>query len=245
MNTKVNEASLGFRLFQAAKDLVWQEEPQRNARAAAPAPAAANLPKPVAQNNANPAPTNVTALAPNSNPIAEELLRLIMNRPTAFSALGEAIGALQGISMDEGTRYRSAFAVIAKTQQRTADQIAQAIDVHLSVLESESERFNRQSKQAEQAEITERCKLVADLNAAVDSDKRQIDKLRADTEALIRKIQDEVAHKQARASQLTQEVEQKKQAILQTTQQFESAIGIVKKQLANERAKMEEYLMAD
>lgn len=233
MTQKENETGFAARLLHGAKDLVWQDDPAVRK----PAPAAPEVKPPIAVNV-----RLVASTAPVTNPMATELLSVVMNRPTAYSALAEAIAALSEIPMDEATRYRSAFAVLKKTQQRTVEQIAQAVDVHLSVLESEQVRFSGQSRSAEDGEITARVNEIAALNAAVDQSRTQIDKLRTDTEARIRQLEEDASKKQSRAIELTREVDEKKQAILQTTQQFEAATEAVKKTLGDEKAKIQQYL---
>jgi hypothetical protein len=232
MTTKETEPGLASRLLHGARDLIWQDEPvARKTPAAAPeatAPSGIHL---------------VAEPAPVANAMTAELLAVVMNRPTAYSALADAIGALADIPMDEATRYRTSFAVLKKTQQRTVEQITQAIEVHLSVLESEQARFSGQSKNAEEAEITARVNEVAALNAAIEEGARQIEKLRADTEALIRQIQDDVAKKQERASELSRETEQKKQAIVHTMRGFEAATEAVRATLMGAKAKIQQYLV--
>jgi len=233
MTQKENEIGFAARLLHGAKDLVWQDDPAVRK----PAPAAPEV-KPQAAVNVR----LVASAAPIANPMATELLSVVMNRPTAYSALAEAIAALSEIAMDEGTRYRSAFAVLKKTQQRTVEQIAQAIDVHLSVLESEKQRFAAQSKHAEDDEISARINDIAALHIAIDQTDEQIVALRADTDARIKLLQDEIATKQARAAELSHEMEQKRRAIAQTTQDFEAATEAVGTKLKDEKSRIQQYL---
>ncbi|MGZ3236816.1 MAG: hypothetical protein ACXU8A_05505, partial [Burkholderiaceae bacterium] len=143
---------------------------------------------------------------------------------------------------DEATRYRSAFAVLKKTQQRTVEQITQAVDVHLGLLESEIVRFSTQSRSTEEAEISAREKAVDLLNGDVEQRNNQISELRAETEERIRKLQEEISEKQSRAVELKNEVEQKKQSILQTKRDFEKAIDTVREKLSREKEKIQTFL---
>lgn len=171
-----------------------------------------------------------------------ELLSVVMGRPTAYSALTESITALADIPMDEATRYRSAFAVLKRTQSRSVEQVVQALDVHFGLLDAEIVRFKGQSKTAEDGEITARVAEVAAINTALAAVNQQITQLRAQTDARITQLQGELVQKQARAAELTQETEQKKRVIDQTTQNFEAATVWVQSTLAADKTKLLQYL---
>ncbi|MFL6658232.1 MAG: hypothetical protein ACJ8GW_09185, partial [Massilia sp.] len=179
---------------------------------------------------------------PATSPLGAELLALVMNRPTAYSALSEAVDALAAIPMDEATRYRSAFALLRKTQQRTLAQIVQAIDVHLGLLDAEQERFSLQSAKAEDEQVTSRTAQASDLDADAEEGARQIARLRAETESQIAQIEKELATKQERARELLRETEQKKQALANTRQEFSSAVDAVRARLSGARVKLHQYL---
>lgn len=234
MSAKENESGFAARLLHCARELIWQDDP------AARKPASAGAVSPNEKSSG--AALQGRPVLPAHNEMTAELLALVMNRPTAYSALAEAIAALSEIAMDDGTRYRSAFAVLKKTQQRTVEQIAQAIDVHLSVLESERLRFAAQSKNAEDGEITARTNEIGALHAAIEQGEKEIAKLRADTDAHIRQLQDEMTDKQARAAELSRETEQKRNAIARTTQNFDAASLAVKDKLSEEKARIQQYL---
>jgi chromosome segregation ATPase len=228
MSHKETDPGLASRLLQGAKDLVWQSPPVLHSAPAPTVPAAA------------PAPTaNVI------NPLGAELLALVMSRPTAYSALAEAIEALAAIPMDEATRYRSAFALLRKTQQRTVEQIGQAIEVHLGVLEAEQERFAQQSARAEDDQVTTRSAQAASLDAEVEEGVRQIARLRADTESQVSQIEQDLAGKQERARELLRETEQKKQSLAHTREEFAGAANAVRAKLSTERAKLQQFLAGE
>ena len=233
MNDKENETGFASRLLHGAKELIWQDDPRR-------VKPAANTASAVIKQTANGA--TMLRAAPVPNGMAAELLSVVMNRPTAYSALAEAIAALSEIAMDEATRYRSAFAVLKKTQQRTVEQIAQAVDVHLSLLESEKARFSGQSKNAEDGEITARLNEVAALSAAIDQANEQVVRVRADADAHIKQLQEDMSKKQARAAELARETEEQKRAIFQTTQNFERASEVVSRTLREEKSRIQQYL---
>ncbi len=239
MSVKESQENFATRLLHGARDLVWQEDPVQSAPAAAireSKPA-----KPASEPEA--AVTAVAAVeAAKPTGMTAELLGVVLSRPTAYSALSEAIAALAEIPMDEALRYRSAFAVLKQTQQRTVEQVVQAIDVHLGLLDAERTRFAAQSDSAENDGIAARAKEIAALNASAEETNRQILALRADCEARIRRMQEELAQKQERARTLGREAEQKKQAIAATTRNFETAAETVKTRLADDKAKLQRYL---
>lgn len=237
MNAKESHDSFAARLLHGARDLVWQDDPAR--------PAGATVAAAVGEHRlADPVqvPEAAPAQAAKPSGMSAELLGMVLNRPTAYSALYEAIGALADISMDEAMRYRSAFAVLKQTQQRTVEQVLQAIDVHLGLLDTERTRFAAQSDDAEQEGIAVRAKEIAALNASAEETNRQILALRADCESRIRRMQEDLAQKQERARTLAREAERKKQAIADTTRNFEIAAEAVKTRLAGDRAKVQRYL---
>jgi len=221
MSHKEADTGLAFRLLQGAKDLVWQSPPVLHSTAAAATPA--------------PVPAAAT-------PLSAELMALVLNRPTAYSALAEAIDALSAIPMDEATRYRSAFALLRKTQQRSVEQIAQAIDLHLGMLEAEQERFALQSAAAEDEQVTARTAQAASLDAEAGEGVREIARVRAASEAQVRQIELELAGKQERALQLVRETEEKKRAIAHTRQEFAGAADAVRSSLNGARARLRQFL---
>ena len=234
MNDTEDDNGFASRLLHSAKDMIWQADPMDRSRAP-------SLPSAKPINNKTEAVANT--ISPVANGMSADLLAVVMNRPTAYSALSEAIAALAEIPMDEATRYRSAFAVLKKTQQRTVEQITQAIEVHVGVLEAEIIRFQGQSKNQEDGEITARITEVAAINASLDQSKQQIARLRTETDARIAQLQEDLNKKQLRAKELAQETEQKKLAILQTTHNFETAITTVKEILNREKTKLLQYLV--
>lgn len=242
-DTQKNEEGLAARLLHGARDWVWQSDP-------APSSTTSTVPRvgtrssgaPKASAAATAAATTPIASAIPANSMGAELLSVVMGRPTAYSALAESIAALSDIPMDETTRYHSAFAVLKRTQSRSLEQVVQAVDVHLGALDAEIARFKGQSKTAEDGEITARVAEVAAINTALAVTNQQIAQLRAQTDARIAQLQDELVQKQARAEELTREAEEKKNAIQQTQRNFEVAVALVQNTLAADKTKLLQYL---
>lgn len=252
MNVKEGQESLTMRLLHGARDLVWQDDvPHPAATSARPANGKA-AEKADAKAEVAVAPTTVPMAAPMAATIATpdsqakgmsaELLGVVLSRPTAYSALSEAVEALAAMPMDEALRYRSAFAVLKQSQQRTVEQVVQAIDLHLGLLDAEGRRFAAQSDTAEQEGIAARAKEIAALNASAEEINRQVLALRSETETRIRRMQEEQAQKQERARTLGREAEEKQQAIARTTRNFEAAMDDVKTRLTADKARVQRYL---
>jgi hypothetical protein len=230
MRTEKPDTSFTSRFLQGAKDLIWQEDPAAKRAASSSAQASSQ--------DAPAAARHETA----DSAMSKELLDAVMSRPTAYSAFADAIAALSDVQMDEPTRYRSAFAILRKTQQRSVEQIAQAVDVHLGALETEVTRFNGQSKSVEDEEIAARLKEADALRAAIEQTNAEISTLRADTEARIRALEEDIASKRMLAGELTREAEQKKQMIVQTEKDFALATETVRSRLSCEREKIRRLL---
>lgn len=229
-----NKTSLTARLLHSARDLVWQDEtPVRMSR-----PEAMPMPENVPATPVNPESTQEI---PETG-MGRDLFQLVMERPTAYSALTEAIDALAELPMDEATRYRSAFAVLKKTQQRTVEQNMQAITTHLDVLAAEQSRFANQSRAAEDDEINARLEEVKALHNAITLGRQQMDSLRSETEQRIRKIQEDLEHKRARATELELAADMRKKAIEKTIQDFSSAANSVKARLDADQERVKRHL---
>lgn len=239
-DTHKNEDGLATRLLHGARDWVWQSDPAPSTNSVAPRAGTRSAAAPGAVSAVSASTPTANTIPANS--MGAELLAVVMGRPTAYSALAESIAALSDIPMDEATRYRSAFAVLKRTQSRSLEQVVQAVDVHMGLLDAEIARFKGQSKTAEDGEITARVAEMAAIHTALAAVNQQIAQLRAQTDARIAQLQDELVQKQARAAELTLETEQKKQAIAQTTQDFEAAIALVQNTLAADKTKLLQYL---
>jgi len=222
------------RFFHGVKDAVWQDDPS------APKPVVA--PKAPAQivTKIDVAPTPVSPQAISG--MAAELMTVVMASPTPYAELSGAIASLAAITMDDGTRYRAAFAVLANAQPRTVAQISQAIDVHLEALETECKRFADQSKGVEENELSVRTQESTSLADAVDQANTKIAKIRADAEAEVVRLQESIVANQSRIASLAVEIDAKQKSITQKKQSFDAATEIVKNTLIAEKSKIQQYL---
>lgn len=234
MPSKSDAAGVATRLLHGARDLIWQDDPGQR-KTAAVAQTQTSIP---AAPTANPETAATTAMS-------AELLALVLNRPTAYSALTDAIAALDDIAMDDVTRYRAAFAVLKKTQQRSVDQIVQAIDIHLGLLEDERSRFASQSRQAEDSGVAVRQQSIAALNQSALALAEQMTRLRSETDARLLQLQQQQSQKQAEASTLERQVATEKTSIERTTHTFDGAAATVEKILHDARVTVRQRLAGE
>ena len=247
MTSKHSASNVASWLLHGAKDLVWQADP---APAKATAPVPRGMPtSPLATHPVDDAAPNPTvpvvatvANVPASNALSAELLAMVMRRPTAYSALADAIAALGDIALDDTTRTRAAFAVLKKTQQRSVEQIVQAVDIHLGLLDAERTRFASQSREAEDAGITAKAQQAERLQQSVQSIGERMTRLRADTDAQLVKLQQQQTDAAAQADAVTREVVTEKARIARTKQDFEAAATSVEQWLHAERSALRQRL---
>jgi hypothetical protein len=179
---------------------------------------------------------------PNS-PMTKSLMEQVLGRPTAYTALTEAMAPLEEIIPDEMTRYRAAFAVIKKN--RSLDQVIQAIDLqHMQVLEDEMLRFASQAKDKEASDIGARVAEANTLKGNIAAADVQAVKLREEMENRIRTIQDGAQRDRQRLEEIDREVNEKRQAIASVQRQFDGAAVAVKESLLQAKSKILKYLSA-
>ncbi len=240
--SKAGEAGFGSRFISGLKDLILEDEAPDQAKPDGATPA-----QDVRSSSQKPLAADASGFAAmqsgytQSSPMAASLLEQVLSRPSAYTALHDAIKPLEEIIPDEMTRYRAAFAVIKKN--RTLDQVVQAIDMqHMQVLESEVTRFAAQAKQKEAADIDVRLSEAQTLKDNVEAAAVQIIKLREETENRIRVVEAAMQRDRTRLDEIDRELLEKRQAIAQIENQFNSAVASVKDSLVQTKAKILKYL---
>ncbi|HEY9023371.1 MAG TPA: hypothetical protein VIP05_03655 [Burkholderiaceae bacterium] len=229
-----DKPGLGAQLWGAVKGALVDEDPVAATRRAKLQGGRA----PAAQPDIAPAPA--AAPAPMSA-MATTLLAQVLARPTAYTALTEKLEPLEGIVLDERTRYQAAYALIRST--RSVDQLVQAIDMqHVQALEDETARFAAQLQDKERSEIGARSQELQALDARVDAAARQVATLREETEARITQIEADVARDRERQALLAREVEARRQELAAVQRQFDAAAGSVAQALSNARATLLRHL---
>lgn len=234
-NTSTHDKpGLGSQLWGAVKGALVDEDPVAATRRAKLQASRAPAGGPSASSTA------AVAAAPMSA-MATALLAQVLARPTAYTALTDKLEPLQGIVLDEGTRYQAAYALIRNS--RSVEQLVQAIDMqHVQALEDETARFAAQLQDKERGEIGARSQELQALDARMDAAARQVATLREEAEARIAQIEAGVARDRERQALLARELEAKRQELAAVQRQFDAAAGWVAQALAAAKATLLRHL---
>lgn len=226
-----DKPGLGAQLWGAVKGALVDEDPVAATRRARLQGGGTPTDKPQA---ATPAAAPLSAMATT-------LLAQVLARPTAYTALTEKLQPLEGIVLDERTRYQAAYALIRSS--RSVEQLVQAIDMqHAQALEDETTRFVAQLQDKERSEIGARSQELQVLDARMDAAARQVAALREETEARIGQIEASVARDRERQAQLARELEAKRQELGAVQHQFDAAAAAVAQSLSDARTTLLRHL---
>lgn len=138
--------------------------------------------------------------------------------------------SLDKVSMDEATKYRSAFAT-GQTMGATKDLLINSAKQYLDILEREQGRF-------EQAAQNQRSKVIDDKEAAIS----QLEKSIAAKEEQIKTLTKDIASDKGEIETMKEEISAASAKIQQTQYDFQHAYGHVKGQLEEDIAKIKQYL---
>lgn len=223
----------GSSFFGKLKSVLFEDEPQNRAP---PIPSTKAVTSPTAS-----AVLPTSAFVSSTNPMVEPMMKIVMAKTTAYTALMEAISPLEGYIPDEGSRYKAAFGIVGKT--RTVEQIFQAIDMqHLQTLDEEAQRFQSQAKNKEDQEIAARLKTIETLRATASSANEEALRIRKQLENRMQELKTQVDESLQKVSRIEQEVASTRLEISQTNQQFVDMVTIVKSRLNEAKAKVKQYL---
>ena len=179
-----------------------------------------------------PAPVAVTA------GLANKLVQTVLGRKSAYTALMDAAEPMKSIIPDEATRTKAAFAVIHAFQQRTVEQVVQAIDLHASDLEGEEMRFLQSSKEARDKGVTSRQTEISNANNRIKSLHEEVNRANkrlVEMAEELRKAEQSVATLQAELSA----EENKIQAV---ENEFRSALASAKADLDARKERLRAWL---
>ncbi|HEY8975426.1 MAG TPA: hypothetical protein VIN75_14510 [Burkholderiaceae bacterium] len=229
-----DKPGLGAQLWGAVRGALVEEDPVAATRRAKLQGGHARADK------TDPAPAPAAVPAPMSA-MATTLLAQVLARPTAYTALTEKLEPLEGIVLDERTRYQAAYALIRNS--RSVEQLVQAIDMqHAQALEDEKTRFAAQLQDKDRSEIGARSQELQVLDARMDAAARQVATLREETDARIAQIEASVARDRERQALLAREVEDKRQELAAVQRQFDAAAGSVAQALTTAKATLLRHL---
>ncbi len=187
-------------MFKSIKGLLFEEDPaQAAAPQAAPAQtAAAAVAIPTQPGQAAAAPI---ATSPKQA-IVEAIRKATMSRNTAYTQLARAADALHDLIPDQVMRLKAAYRTSGAG--RTAQQIAEAIDIHLQDIGGEELRFHQmiESKLATEVEGRRR-----QAQAAADAARSAHEQIQA-LEKLIIEKNEEATRISGEAAQVSLDLQQ-------------------------------------
>ena len=138
--------------------------------------------------------------------------------------------SLAKLSMDEQTRYQSAFAV-AQTMGATTPSLIDAANYYLNILSNEEKSFESTLKSQMQKQIGDKEKETQTLKAGIAEKATQIEKLK-------KEIED---HNKQLAS-MQQQITDAANKIETTKQNFQASYNQIANQIKEDINKMQQYL---
>ena len=111
--------------------------------------------------------------------------------------------SLDKVEMDEGTKYRSAFAT-GQTMGATKDNLLSSASRYLDILKQEEDRFEQAVKNQRSKLVDDKVKGISDLEKSITQKEQQIAQLTAEIEEVKKEIQkrkEDVALAQAKVQQ--------------------------------------------
>lgn len=165
--------------------------------------------------------------------VTETLLRAIeaSNLPGFdYIEFKQGLKSLENMPMDEATRYRSAFAM-AQTMGLTADKLLQSIQHYVGVLDTEENKFG-QALQAQGAQrLTKQQEDIATLEKAIK-----------DKTAMLQKLSEEIAEHQQVLQERKKLMDDVRVKIDSARANFDASMKMLKTQLAEDSAKIQQFL---
>lgn len=142
----------------------------------------------------------------------------------------KSLQSLQDMSMDEPTRYQSAFAV-AKTLGVSKNQIADSANHYLNVLEQETVKFQEAVAKQTAAQVDAKAEEIAASSRELEAKTKQIQML-----------QDEIVQLQSKIGQIQMQKDQSARTIHGTQADFASAKELLLHQIQTDLEKINTYL---
>jgi uncharacterized protein (DUF3084 family) len=137
---------------------------------------------------------------------------------------------LAKMSMDEATRYQSAFAM-AQTMGVTPGKLVESANFYLNVLSNEQTKFN-------EAHVQQRAKLIGNR----EEEAKNLDALVQQKNEQIKQLNREIEAHQKQSEQIRKEVSDATIKIENTKADFEATFASVVSQLQADVAKIQQYL---
>jgi len=168
-----------------------------------------------------------------SSPVNPEFVaairKAVFGRNTALTQLMAAADKLVSIIPDASTRLKAAYATVA--DGRTVKQIADAVDVHLSDVDGEEQKFQRAIEgkaQTEVAPLEQRSHLASQ---AIEAAQQQI----TQANARIVELTTQIGQQQQEQIQSAQAAQAKKQELELMANNFKLAANAVRSELQSNK----------
>lgn len=142
----------------------------------------------------------------------------------------QSLDSLSKMEMDEGTRFRSAFAM-AQTMGATTEKLVSSAGHYLQVLEEERKKFQEALKKHSQLKVERRQKEAEELAVSVGELKRKI-----------REFTEEITRQEARISQISKEMGEAEGRITDTRNNFDASYAFVSQRIRQDIEKIKEFL---
>ena len=142
----------------------------------------------------------------------------------------QALQSLQNMNMDEGTRYKSAFAM-AKTMGATPKKLMSSANHYLKVLQDEEKKFREALVNQKTKQIKGREQKITSVESSLKQKKAQIEKLTKeieDSEKELKSIKDQINKSAAKVES--------------TNERFRLAYNLVIGQIKEDMTKMKSHL---
>ena len=187
----------------------------------------------VPQQGSTPAATQTSASGAVSNKFVEILASALeKNNQDGFDyfEFRQSLINLSKMSMDEATRYKSAFAM-AQTMGVTPAKLIDSAKFYLSVLSTEQTRFN-------EAHVQQRAKLIGNR----EDEAKNLDAMTRQKAEQIKQLTREIEEHQKQSENIRKEVSDATIKIENTKADFEATFTSVVAQLQSDVAKIQEHL---
>lgn len=142
----------------------------------------------------------------------------------------QSLQNLQGMDMDEATKYQSAFAM-AKTMGATPTNLLQTANHYLNVLKEEEAKFG-------QALNNQRDKQIGDRQNRID----QLQKVIAEKQRKIEQLTKEIDVHRQESDKITQEIQSSTVKVENTKNNFVVTYKLLVSQIQDDINKMKQYL---
>lgn len=142
----------------------------------------------------------------------------------------QSLDSLGKMEMDEGTRFRSAFAM-AQTMGATVEKLVNSAGHYLQVLEEERKKFQQALQKHSQLKVERRQRESEELAASVAELKRKI-----------REYNEQIRQQEERIDQLAKEMGEAEGRIAGTSNNFEASYEFVSERIRQDIGKIKEFL---